>query len=67
MVMCIEYRLKNTDSSDNRELTVFTEKDGNGCLNYRSSRPALLVSSTSWTGLFILSHFFALSQNLKKV
>lgn len=51
--VCWMYRVKDAEPGDSRELTVFTEKDSGGCVNYRSSRPALLVSSTSWTGQFI--------------
>jgi len=35
---------------DNGELTLFTEKNNSGHVMYRQCRPALLVSSTSWTG-----------------
>jgi len=62
---CIEYRVKDVEPSEGRELTVFTEKDGNGCLNYCSPRPALLVSSTSWTGRSVSPRFSALSLNLE--
>jgi len=47
----ILYRVKDAEPSDSRELTIFTEKDASGCIEYRPTRPALLVSSTSWTGL----------------
>jgi len=49
------YRVKDTQQGDNREVTVFTEKDSSGCINYRQGRPALLVSSTSWTGRLVLA------------
>jgi len=52
--MFIEHRVKHTDDRDNdSELTAFTEKDDSGHVNYRLRRPALLVSSTSWTGPLI--------------
>jgi len=43
---------------DDSEMTVFTEKDSSGCINYRQGRPALLVSSTSWTGQFSIDRDF---------
>jgi len=44
------HRVKDSQlANNNREVTVFTETDGTGSVNYRRSRPALLVSSTSWT------------------
>ena len=55
---CIVCRVKDTQPGDNREVTVFTEKDGSGCVNYRQGRPALLVSSTSWTGRLVLTGKF---------
>jgi len=59
--------VKDAEPNDCRESTLFTEKDGSGCLQYRSSRPALLVSSTSWTGRLISLRSSTLSLNLEKV
>lgn len=43
------FHVNDAASSDNKEVTVFTEKDRSGCVSYRATRPVLLVSSTSWT------------------
>jgi len=48
--MCTDYRVSDPPPVDDSEMNVFTEKDSSGCINYRQGRPALLVSSTSWTG-----------------
>jgi len=42
--------VKDSQLTNNRGVTLFTETDNCGFVNYRHSRPALLVSSTSWTG-----------------
>jgi len=54
------YSVNDAASSDNKEVTVFTEKDRSGCVSYRATRPVLLVSSTSWTGRLRFSDFWHL-------
>lgn len=44
-----EFLSQNDDSGENLESTVFTKKLRNGTVQWKENRPALLVSSTSWT------------------
>jgi beta-1,4-mannosyltransferase len=41
--------LLNYEEKENKDVTIFTEVGEKGKINYRKSRPLLLISSTSWT------------------